>query len=126
MSSEHRPLEPLPGEPQRFSVSLVWSPAARQTTHLELHLALPCTAAQAVRLSGLMNGLTDPELDALTLAVWGRKVAPDQPLHDGDRLEILRPLKVDPKVARRERFSQQGAKSAGLFAQRRAGSKAGY
>jgi hypothetical protein len=29
-------------------------------------------------------------------------------------------------VARRERFSKQGAKSAGLFAQRRAGSKAGY
>jgi len=33
---------------------------------------------------------------------------------------------VDPKVARRERFARQGAKTAGLFAKRRAGAKAGY
>jgi putative ubiquitin-RnfH superfamily antitoxin RatB of RatAB toxin-antitoxin module len=38
----------------------------------------------------------------------------------------LRTLKVDPKVARRERFVKQGAKAAGLFSQRRAGGKAGY
>jgi sulfur carrier protein len=47
-------------------------------------------------------------------------------LQDGDRLEWLRPLQVDPKVARRERFKRQGAKTAGLFAQRRQGAKAGY
>ncbi|MFY8043382.1 MAG: RnfH family protein, partial [Rhodoferax sp.] len=29
-------------------------------------------------------------------------------------------------VARRERFANQGAKSAGLFAKRRSGAKAGY
>jgi sulfur carrier protein len=47
-------------------------------------------------------------------------------LQDGDRLEIYRPLKVDPKVARRERFARQGAKTTGLFAKRRPGAKAGY
>jgi putative ubiquitin-RnfH superfamily antitoxin RatB of RatAB toxin-antitoxin module len=47
-------------------------------------------------------------------------------LRDGDRLELLRPLRVDPKVARRERFTGQGARSAGLFAKRRPNSKAGY
>ena len=44
----------------------------------------------------------------------------------GDRLELLRPLRVDPKVARRERFVGQGARSSGLFAKRRPNSKAGY
>ncbi len=43
-----------------------------------------------------------------------------------DRLEIYRPLTVDPKVARRERFSRQGARTTGLFARRRAGGKSGY
>ena len=45
---------------------------------------------------------------------------------NGDRVEVYQPLKVDPKVARRERFAKQGARSAGLFASRRAHSKAGY
>ncbi len=58
--------------------------------------------------------------------VWGRVKALDQPLQDGDRVELYAPLKVDPKVARRERFARQGARSAGLFASRRANSKAGY
>jgi putative ubiquitin-RnfH superfamily antitoxin RatB of RatAB toxin-antitoxin module len=48
------------------------------------------------------------------------------PLRDLDRVEIYRPLTVDPKVARRQRFNKQGAKAAGLFARKRAGAKAGY
>ena len=40
--------------------------------------------------------------------------------------EFYRALVVDPKVARRERFQKQGARSAGLFARRRAGAKQGY
>ncbi|MCB2018938.1 MAG: RnfH family protein, partial [Hydrogenophaga sp.] len=47
-------------------------------------------------------------------------------LRDGDRLELYRPLRVDPKVARRERFVGQGAKAAGLFSRRRPHSKSGY
>jgi putative ubiquitin-RnfH superfamily antitoxin RatB of RatAB toxin-antitoxin module len=47
-------------------------------------------------------------------------------LVDGDRLEVYRPLTVDPKVARRQRFVRQGAKTAGLFAKKRPGAKAGY
>ncbi|MEX1167273.1 MAG: RnfH family protein, partial [Hydrogenophaga sp.] len=50
----------------------------------------------------------------------------EKALREGDRLEICRELRVDPKVARRERFAGQGARGAGLFAQRRPGSKAGY
>ena len=59
-------------------------------------------------------------------AVWGKPVGPSHLLNEGDRLEVLRPLRVDPKVARRERFQKQGAKTAGLFAKRRAGAKPGY
>jgi hypothetical protein len=41
-------------------------------------------------------------------------------------VELYRPLLVDPKVARRERFRRQGARNTGLFAQRRPGAKPGY
>jgi len=61
-----------------------------------------------------------------TIGVWGRPVTHDYVLRDADRLEIYRPLKVDPKVARRERFQKQGSRAAGLFATRRKGAKPGY
>jgi sulfur carrier protein len=62
----------------------------------------------------------------LQTGVWGRKQPPDHVLRQGDRVELYRALKVDPKVARRERFSKQGARTTGLFSKRRAGAKSGY
>jgi putative ubiquitin-RnfH superfamily antitoxin RatB of RatAB toxin-antitoxin module len=80
----------------------------------------------ALRESALLLGLPDVEVDAMQTAVWGRKCLPAHVLQDGDRVELLRPLKVDPKVARRERFSRQGVGTTGLFSKRRAGAKSGY
>ena len=59
-------------------------------------------------------------------AVWGKPVQPDILLKEGARVEWLRGLRVDPKVARRERFQKQGSRAAGLFASRRPGAKQGY
>ena len=59
-------------------------------------------------------------------SVWGRRAALNQALRDNDRIELVRQLLVDPKVARRERFASQGSKMAGLFARRRTGAKPGY
>ena len=36
-------------------------------------------------------------------AIFGRRVAADTPLAEGDRVEITRPLLCDPKAARRTR-----------------------
>lgn len=66
-------------------------------------LPMPATVGQALEC-----GLPDApgiEVDASRLAVFGRAVGLESPLHDGDRIEILRPLLVDPKQARRERAS---------------------
>ena len=43
------------------------------------------------------------EVAADRLAVFGRTVTPASGLHDGDRVEILRPLLIDPKEGRRLR-----------------------
>ena len=64
-------------------------------------LPAPATVGQA-----LQRGLPDvPGLvvDPARLAVFGRTVGLDSPLHDGDRIELLRPLVLDPKEARRRR-----------------------
>jgi putative ubiquitin-RnfH superfamily antitoxin RatB of RatAB toxin-antitoxin module len=84
------------------------------------------TVAYAVRQCALLNFLNDNEIDQLTTGIRSREVSLNQLLEEGDRVEICRPLRVDPKVARRQRFASQGAKSAGLFSKRRQGAKAGY
>jgi putative ubiquitin-RnfH superfamily antitoxin RatB of RatAB toxin-antitoxin module len=109
-----------------IAITVVFSAAPRSVHETVLHVPNGCLAADALALAALQWGIDAAQLQALDLGVWGKRVPAQHVLRDGDRLEIYRPLTVDPKVARRERFVRQGAKSAGLFATRRAGGKAGY
>ena len=120
-----------------IQITLVYSPKPRLVHEWSLELPSGGTAGEALeRLTGLwapmVSGSADDAvkpiqiLPSLTVAVWGRKVPPHHVLRSGDRVEVLRPLRVDPKLARRERFQQQGARNTGLFARRRPGAKAGY
>ncbi|HVF62928.1 MAG TPA: RnfH family protein [Casimicrobiaceae bacterium] len=65
---------------------------------------VPCGAsvAQAVAISGLVARFELFEA-ALSYAIHGQRARTDTPLRDGDRVELLRPLVVDPKTARRDR-----------------------
>lgn len=111
----------------QIAVTIVYSAKPRAVEERGLLLPQGCTVAQALRASGILDGVDQDSLADAGQGVWGRKVPLNHVLKDQDRLEIYRPLTVDPKVARRERFVGQGAKkAAGLFAQRRAGAKAGY
>ena len=107
-------------------VTVSYSPRARAVHEVTLQLPPGSTLAQAIRASGLLGPFTELDGARLMTGVWGRKAGADQLLRDLDRVEIYRVLKVDPKVARRERFAKQGARSAGLFARRRPGAKPGY
>lgn len=109
-----------------ITVTLVHAPAAREVRTLPLELPEGTCVRVALQLAGwddLLQGLSDGQL---TAGIWGRRTTADALLRDGDRLEIYRGLRVDPKVARRERFVGQGSRGAGLFSKRRANSKAGY
>ena len=108
----------------QIRVTVVYSPAARDVLEISLVLAPDSNVLQAVQASGLLQHF--PELDraGTVLGVWGRKSDLHQILRTGDRVEIYRSLRVDPKVARRERFVKQGARSAGLFDKKRGSAKA--
>jgi putative ubiquitin-RnfH superfamily antitoxin RatB of RatAB toxin-antitoxin module len=109
-----------------MTVTLVYSPKAREVIELPLQVADTCTVTEALKVSGILVGIPAETLDALQVGVWGRKATLSQQLRDHDRIELVRMLRVDPKVARRERFVRQGSKSAGLFTKLREGAKAGY
>lgn len=114
-----------------LSITLCYSPAARQLHRITLALPSGSTVAQALAALAQLPqwhdwGLSETPAADMALGIWQKRCEPSQPLQDGDQLEIYRPLRVDPMTARRERFQQQGARSAGLFAQRRPGAKPGY
>lgn len=111
---------------KRVNIVLVYSPAPRQVREWRLALAAGATVAKALAACSIFKEFPDLPAAALTLGIWGKKTSLNHALRDHDRLEIYRGLRVDPKVARRERFNRQGAKSAGLFAKTRVGAKAGY
>ena len=72
-------------------------------------LAIPeagLTAQAAVERSGLLDEFPSLRDRPLVLGIYGTVCAPDRPLRDRDRVEIYRPLQVDPRAQRRERAAR--------------------
>lgn len=112
---------------QTISVTVVVCLAPRETREWVLELPMGATLADALKASCGLDAATAPDGGASpSVGIWGRAAGLDHPLLPLDRVEVYRALKVDPKVARRERFARQGARTTGLFARRRPGGKAGY
>ena len=109
-----------------MNITLLYSPQPRKVVELALELDQGMSAQAALAQSGWLQRFPEIATNGVQMSIWGRRVQGDVALREGDRLEFCRALRVDPKVARRERFVGQGARGTGLFAQRRPGSKAGY
>jgi uncharacterized protein len=97
-------------EPASISVEVAYSPRAGEVDLVRLTLAAGSTALQALHASGLLE--RHPQIDATAsrLGIWGRGCLSGAPLRDGDRVELYRELRVDPKEARRERYRGQRAR----------------
>jgi sulfur carrier protein len=110
-------------------ITVVYSSHPREVSEHLLELPTLSTVKEALLACQAFQNFpsnVSTEDGQWTIGVWGRPVTDDYALRNEDRLEIYRPLKVDPKVARRERFQKQGSRAAGLFATRRKGAKPGY
>ena len=83
-------------------VEVVYATSERQEL-VSLEIEAGSTVAQAIEHSGLAQRFAGFEVDPSAVGIFSRKVALDQVLRDGDRVEIYRRLRVDPKEARRQR-----------------------
>lgn len=97
----------------RIHVEVVYCAAPGHADLVQLHLPPGTTLADALQASGLLQRHA-LETDGLSAGVWGRVHALDGVLRDRDRVEIYRPLQVDPKEARRQRYRHQRLKTAGV------------
>lgn len=61
------------------------------------------TVETAIALSGILTLCPEIGQTELMLGIFGERCLPDQPVKSGDRIEIYRPLLMDPKESRRRR-----------------------
>jgi len=89
----------------RVEVAVAW-PELQVIVPLTLEPG--ATVTDAVRASGLTERFPGLEIADDRLGVFGEKRSPADRLVDGDRVEIYRPLKIDPKEARRRAAKARG------------------
>jgi putative ubiquitin-RnfH superfamily antitoxin RatB of RatAB toxin-antitoxin module len=110
-------------ESVEIAVQVVWSPSGRETLSVELALPAGSTMATALlaanwpALESASRGDAAFAAAGLSAAVWSRARPLGHVLRDGDRVEVLRDLQIDPMTARRVRFEAAG----GIDALRRRG-----
>lgn len=97
---------------QSLQIEVVYAAAALPLFHVQMRLPAGATLRDAVLASGVLDGLAAGMADQLQPGVWGRVQAWDHRLRDRDRVELYRPLTVDPKEARRQRYQRDGLKRA--------------
>ncbi|PPE70920.1 RnfH family protein [Caldimonas thermodepolymerans] len=93
-------------------VEVAYVPQGGAPDIVALELAPGSTILHAVRASGVLG--RHPEIDLATqrVGIWGKVKPLSQPLRDRDRVEIYRPLTVDPKEARRLRYRDHRQRKA--------------
>lgn len=85
-----------PAEPALLRIEVADCVAPGEVQCQTLQVAAGTTVSQALQAVG------KPAVPG-RLGIWGQLQPPDRLLSDGDRIELYRPLQVDPKEARRLR-----------------------
>lgn len=82
-----------------------------QQPSVDLDLPPGTSLTEAVSRSGLLQKFPEVAARPLACAIFGRAVPLTYQLRDGDRIEILRPLLIDPKQSRREAAARSRAET---------------
>ena len=91
---------------QVLRVEVAYATTGEQTV-IALAVASGTTVSQALALSGIAQRYSEIEAAQPRVGIYGKVVAADTVLCDGDRVEVYRPLIADPKQARRRRAAER-------------------
>ena len=84
-----------------IQVEIVFATAGEQRLSM-LTVPADATIADVIAMSALAEHFPEHDLGAMRVGVWGHPADRSQAVSDGDRIEIYRPLEIDPRVARRQ------------------------
>ena len=89
-----------------LEIEIVYGLADRQVLK-SMTVAEGTTIREAALKSGLEVEFPELDLQQAPLGIFGKVVKDETVLRDGDRIEVYRPLLIDPKEARRKRAGQE-------------------
>lgn len=92
-------------------VEIVFAQPDRQVLDT-LEVPPGATVADVIAASKLARQFPDSDPGELQAGIWGRPVARNQAVRDGDRVELYRSLTMDPREARRLRAGRQRSPSS--------------
>jgi putative ubiquitin-RnfH superfamily antitoxin RatB of RatAB toxin-antitoxin module len=82
-------------------IEVVYVTAEQQTVHLAVALQPGATVAEVLNASGIHE--SHPETRNMPVGIYAKQVTADTVLKEGDRVEIYRPLALDPMEKRRQK-----------------------
>ena len=84
----------------RLRIEVVFALPERQEL-IAVLLDKGATVADAIEQSSIGSAFPEWDFRRCAVGIWGRLVERDRLLQPGDRVEIYRPLTIDPREARR-------------------------
>lgn len=89
-----------------MEVEVVFVAADGRQRRIEFDLLPPFTVEHAIAQSGILAEFPEIAVAPLQAGIFGSRVALHRPVNPGERVEIYRQLKIDPKQARRQRAAR--------------------
>ncbi len=106
------PESPIPDAIGGLGIEVCYAPPPPAPASLiALEVEPGCTVAQAIRASGILGLHPEIDLNLNQVGIFGKLASLDGVVGVRDRIEIYRPLTVDPKVARQRRVEKNRATS---------------
>ncbi len=92
----------MPFTEKSMKVECIYA-SAQEQYFITLNVKEEATIEEVIRTSGVLEHFPELALEALNVGVFGQKKALTDHVKENDRVEIYRPLLVDPMEARRRR-----------------------
>jgi putative ubiquitin-RnfH superfamily antitoxin RatB of RatAB toxin-antitoxin module len=92
----------------RLAIEVVFALPTRQEL-VSLTVDPGTTVKMAILRSAIGDLFPDEDLTNCQAGIWGKSVDINHPLKDGDRVELYRPLLMDPREARRQLAASGGS-----------------
>lgn len=103
-----RPAELETGKDETLAVEVAYALPDRQRI-VQIEVTPGTTALEAIRQSAIEQEFPGLRVDETSaMGIFGQTVKPTQRLQNGDRVELYRPLLIDPKEVRRARALKAG------------------
>ena len=90
----------------KITVEVIYALPTEQNI-VSMQVSDTCNVKEAIVKSMVLERYPEINLDEANLGIFSKKCKLTDPLHDWDRIEIYRPLIIDPKEARKNRADKK-------------------